>query len=214
MKKATSSMICVLRLSSFLKPAGAAQILFSPHRWSFDFGYVECALMGSFSSGRCATHETVEGALRLDLAQPAVRKVLERQVSSDGVWTWSCGGSNIANVGYRWAHSRLFLRYACNGQPITQTITLERTTPNFGGHRWWFICPVNGQRVRALYLPSGATRWASRVAHDLRYESQRASGPFTRLVRELRRDGAREARNEVRRIARSQRRRDFAAPLR
>jgi hypothetical protein len=169
--------------------------------------------MGSFASGRCATHETVEDALRLDLAQPAVRKALERRVSSDGTWTWSCGGSNIAAVGFRWARfsSRLYLRYACNGRAITQTIALERSTPNFGGQRWWFICPVNGQRVRALYLPSGATRWASRVAHDLRYESQRTSGPFTRLVRQLRRDGAREARNEVRRIARGQRRRDFAA---
>jgi hypothetical protein len=168
--------------------------------------------MAGFGSGQRSTHATVEDSLRLDLAQPSVRKALGRRAVSDGVWTWASGGRDIANVGYTWVRPslRLFLRYACNGQPTTQAIALEHSQPHWGGNRLWFLCPVTGKRVRALYLPSGATRWASRAAHDLRYESQRACGPLSQFFRDFRRFDARETRNQVRRITRKQR----ALPLR
>lgn len=50
---------------------------------------------------------------------------------------------------------------------------LLRTTPTYGGSRWWFACPRCGMRVRVLYLPGGSTRFACRSCHHLRYRCQR-----------------------------------------
>ncbi len=70
-----------------------------------------------------------------------------------------------------------------------QTITLTRSTPNFGGERWWFVCPLSGARVRALYLPPGANLWGSRGAHDLVYQSRRESGRDRAFFRMLTKRG-------------------------
>jgi hypothetical protein len=50
------------------------------------------------------------------------------------------------------------------------------TVPHYGGRRWWFICPIKKIRVAKLFLPPGATQFASRKAHDLTYRSCRQSG--------------------------------------
>jgi hypothetical protein len=61
-------------------------------------------------------------------------------------------------------------------------VRLETTRPNFGGLRWWFLCPITGRRVGVLYLPgTGRTVFASRQASGLAYRSQRAS-PEDRAV--------------------------------
>ena len=61
-------------------------------------------------------------------------------------------------------------------------VRLETTRPNFGGLRWWFLCPITGRRVGVLYLPGrGGTMFASRQAWGLAYRSQRAS-PEDRAV--------------------------------
>jgi hypothetical protein len=46
----------------------------------------------------------------------------------------------------------------------------------FGGRRWWFICPTTGRLTASLYLPPGASAFASRQAHRLTYPSQRHLG--------------------------------------
>ena len=56
-----------------------------------------------------------------------------------------------------------------------QRISLTATRPGFGGTRWWFICPVTGERVGRLYLPPGASELASRRAHGLAYACQTES---------------------------------------
>jgi hypothetical protein len=71
---------------------------------------------------------------------------------------------------------------------------LETTRPNFGGLRWWFLCPITGRRVGVLYLPGkGGTVFASRQASGLAYRSQRAS-PEDRAVERSLTKGADEAR--------------------
>jgi hypothetical protein len=70
-------------------------------------------------------------------------------------------------------------------------IQLEATLPRFGGHRWWFRCPMRlddglcGQRISKLYLPSGDPFFGCRSCHKLTYRSSqsydkrvRESGPF------------------------------------
>lgn len=147
--------------------------------------------MGGYGSGRPAVHSTCEESLMLDLASPATRKALRPNAWNSGTWAWSSHGRQIASIGYQWwgVDARLTLNYNCNGAPVTQTIILTRSTPNFGGERWWFVCPLTGARVRALYLPPGAKLWGSRGGHDLVYQSQRESGRDRAVFRMLTRRG-------------------------
>ena len=69
---------------------------------------------------------------------------------------------------------------------MRQTVSLCHTQPNYGGKRWWMICPYRGNRVGKLYLPPGGDRFASRKAWRLAYQSQRDAHrdrPFERLFR-------------------------------
>ena len=56
-------------------------------------------------------------------------------------------------------------------------VFLQTTRPNFGGLRWWFICPlsVNHQvclrRVAKLYLPPGGRYYGCRYCYNLTYKS-------------------------------------------
>jgi hypothetical protein len=51
-----------------------------------------------------------------------------------------------------------------------QLIALKSRPMRFGGHRWWFICPLNGDACDTLYYFNG--EFASRRAHRLTYRSQ------------------------------------------
>ncbi len=147
--------------------------------------------MGGFGSGRPALHATCEESLKLDMASPATRKALRPNAWNNGTWAWSSRGRQIASISYQWwgADAQLTLTYNCNGAPVTQTITLTRSTPNYGGERLWFVCPLSGARVRALYLRPGAKVWGSRRGHDLVYQSQRESGRDRAVFRMLAKRG-------------------------
>lgn len=133
--------------------------------------------MGNFG-GRPATRATCEASLKLDLAAPAIRMALHPFANTTGTWRWSMNGEPVAAIAYVWAskQAQLTLRYTCNGTPVMQTIGLVRTKPHFGGARYWFVCPFADTRVCALYLPSGARLWGGRAAHGLAYQSQRDGG--------------------------------------
>ena len=70
-------------------------------------------------------------------------------------------------------------------------VRLETTRPNFGGLRWWFICPLvrrDGgppRRVAKLYLPHGAKYFGSREGYGLTYTSCQESGKLRGLCRRL-----------------------------
>lgn len=62
------------------------------------------------------------------------------------------------------------------------------TTPcNFGGVRYWFICPLwidgrqCGRRVAKLYLPPGGKYFGCRHCYNLTYKSCQDSHKFDRL---------------------------------
>lgn len=78
------------------------------------------------------------------------------------------------------------------GPDFVQRIALVATVPRFGGRRWWMLCPVTGARVRALHLPPGEGRFASRGAWGLAYGIERVAHgdrAFDRLARHQRRMG-------------------------
>lgn len=147
--------------------------------------------MGGYGSGRPAQHVTCETGLKIDLADPAIRNALNPDTNMGGSWAWSSRGREIASIGYVWSpqDAQLVLRYNCSGVPIEQRIRMTRSTPHYGGARWWFCCPFTGRRVRALFLPPGAREWGSRHAYRLTYQSQRESGADRTMMRLLMRGG-------------------------
>jgi hypothetical protein len=64
---------------------------------------------------------------------------------------------------------------------------LESTPCNYGGQRWWFVCPliINGRicnrRVGVLYLDG--KYFGCRHCYNLTYESSKESHKFDRLYR-------------------------------
>ncbi len=70
----------------------------------------------------------------------------------------------------------LRLRYDVNGERVGCMVGLVTTRPNYGGHRWWFVCPLGGRRAAKLYLPPGAKLFGSREAYGLTYAFCQASG--------------------------------------
>ena len=75
------------------------------------------------------------------------------------------------------------LRYSTFNGPADEAIDLNysvglvTTQCNYGGVRWWFVCPGPncGRRVGKLYLPARAAEFWCRNCHDLTYESCRES---------------------------------------
>jgi hypothetical protein len=69
-------------------------------------------------------------------------------------------------------------------QSCNYSVRLTQTTCNYGGSRWWFVCPLSingrfcGRRCRFLYLPFGADYFGCRKCYDLAYDSQQQSGSF------------------------------------
>lgn len=76
------------------------------------------------------------------------------------------------------------------GETLDYKINLDTTDPNYGGRRFWFLCPlvVGGRacwrRVGKLYLPSNHRYFGCRHCHDLTYTScQRSDKRVSRLRR-------------------------------
>ena len=71
-------------------------------------------------------------------------------------------------------------------EQVKQSVRLCFTRPNYGGKRWWMVCPYRGLRVGKLYLPPNGDRFASRQAWRLGYHIQRVAKhdrAFERLFR-------------------------------
>ena len=103
----------------------------------------------------------------------------------EGRLWWTRHGSEIAAIGYRTAGGVLTLDYAFRDEPVTIPVRLTYTTPNYGGRRPWFVCPLAvgdvpcGRRVGKLY---GRGRlFGCRHCHDLSYESAQEAHAGERL---------------------------------
>ena len=94
-----------------------------------------------------------------------------------------------------WTHSRtgkettIFLEVYTIGEPYARfaysvidrngkrtdydyQVSLETTPCNFGGVRYWFICPDCWRRVAVLYLAPGDRRFRCRHCNNLSYHSR------------------------------------------
>ena len=138
--------------------------------------------MGGFGSGwRRARTDVVEDCLVLSIADLVRHKVIVPGALTDGVLAWSRGGEQPhARVNYEAdlltdKHAAIKLRYCIDDRSENTHVWLRYTVPQYGGRRWWFSCPLTGDRVAKLYLPPGQSRFASRRAYGLAYKSSRKS---------------------------------------
>jgi hypothetical protein len=159
--------------------------------------------MGGPRSGRWRWHDkglAVEECLVLSIGD-----LLRQQLVVPGAWTsgslsWKRTGEAepFATIGFEAdviapAHAWMRLRYTANGNLVDYRVRLTSTRPNFGGLRWWFVCPLargDGgppRRVAKLYLPPWRVYFGSREAHGLTYTCCQESHDrlFRRIAAEL-----------------------------
>jgi hypothetical protein len=101
-----------------------------------------------------------------------------------GTLCWTCGGESAGSISYvadmRYPENA-FLRLSytrgsgSDREEVKQLVRLTYTEPNYGGRRWWMICPYRHNRCGKLYLPNGGDRFAGRRAWKLGYHCQRVA---------------------------------------
>jgi hypothetical protein len=110
---------------------------------------------------------------------------------TEGTFTWKRGSEVRATINYfvtvEWDEPVITLSYRFGGrEDISYRVRTEITSPNFGGQRWWFTCPlfVNGRtcfrRVGKLYLPPGGKYFGCRTCCRLTYRSSQEAHQATR----------------------------------
>ena len=125
------------------------------------------------------------GGLAVVLSVSALRRAgaLVPGKRMGGLWGWTYEEDERphAIVGYEADLTEpddpwLRLRYDVNDERVECMVRLVSTRPNYGGHRWWFVCPLMGRRAAKLYLPPRARLFGSREAYGLTYAFCQASG--------------------------------------
>jgi len=61
-------------------------------------------------------------------------------------------------------------------------VLIETTPCNYGGERWWFLCPVCFRRCRILYQPPSQSVFACRICHDLSYRSRQEGKNYFSMI--------------------------------
>jgi hypothetical protein len=134
--------------------------------------------MGGHSSGRYRTRNrgAIEQALRLDMRVLRRRGFLQPGAAATGPVEWTRGGERSGAITLCVDLTSLddphaVLTYSANDKPTVQRVQLAVAPCRFGGHRFYFFCPVLTWR-RCTVLAYGAGRFASRQAQRLTYWSQ------------------------------------------
>lgn len=157
--------------------------------------------MGGYGSTRWNSHSkknTVEDGLRLNVNQLIQNRKLQTGLHLFGSWEWknnytgevtsSMGYElNTTNTNYYWL--RLHYTISSTQERIDFKVRLTTSRPNFGGLRWWFVCPliVNGKacnrRASKIYSPPGSRYFGCRHCNDLTYTSCQESDKRVNWIR-------------------------------
>lgn len=136
--------------------------------------------MGAYGSsrwGNIRTRHTVDESLSLPLAYfkgidftaPGAWKLTTTWVSR---WHGETGRAALKVVIADQEPPYIDITAIINGLHVTR-VHLQSSPCNYGGVRWWMICPQCARRVTAVHLPPyrGYTRFLCRHCHDLSYTS-------------------------------------------
>lgn len=147
--------------------------------------------MGGYGSGRTGGHPTVEACDSWVLDLPTLKRAgltLKSGKRGEAELRFGNGAEIQMEIDTRSAWPTVKLTHwtrTYEPEVISYPVSLEFTTPPFGGERCWFLCPSTRQRVWRLVLPSGGRWFLSRRAYSLGYECQRVT-PEERLRRRAR----------------------------
>ena len=120
----------------------------------------------------------LQDGLKLDLNK-LVRQGLVRPGARVGPylirWTYTHTGEEIASAADHCEYGkqiRGWLRIQIGS--LDQRIILVPRARHFGGHQWYFMCPVMNRCCSVLWMPPGATRFCSRQTwgRQVAYASQ------------------------------------------
>jgi len=130
----------------------------------------------------------VDEGLKLEISKLKRDGLIDFNSWYDGRLTWTMvnTGEETGSIRYEiytldpndmWM--RLYYTYKSHWNDETEEmdykLRLEKTQPNYGGKRLWFVCPLTYARVGTLYAPPGSKYFASRHAYSLKYQSQSRS---------------------------------------
>ena len=133
---------------------------------------------------------TVEQATQLNIFKLKEFGLLDGYAATTLSWKWRLSGRKtsigiIADI--EKAEPFIRVNYTTTDRNTDEKtdynykISLTTTPCNFGGVRYWFICPLSingvycGRRVGSLYLAPGRKYFGCRYCHDLSYESRNES---------------------------------------
>jgi hypothetical protein len=148
--------------------------------------------MGGLGSGnRWDAKATTESQHRIDIRW--LKKHGYLRPSARGSLSWSCGEEQTGTIGYWIESDHMILSYKFryhNGEweSVEQAIPFDWTPCNYGGQRFWFLCPECLKRVALLY--GAGIYFLCRHCYNLTYSSQQESKP-DRLMRKARKIRAR-----------------------
>ena len=146
--------------------------------------------MGGYGSGgymRFGSKVACDVQHRIDIRYLKKIGVFSNSWSS-GTLAWENRGKRTGSFRYRREEDGILLIYkaqrgSSDWYDIKQQIRLDQTPCNFGGYRYWFICPDCGRRVGVLY--GAGIRFLCRHCYNLAYASQNET-PSDRLLRKTR----------------------------
>ena len=176
--------------------------------------------MGGYGSGRWGWHNTktaVEDGLKLEISgfKEGLCKVAAAvpeagtSVEWRGTITWTRMQRQVGAIGFKIVKSTssvvseqggvgplVYLSYSTTYPDGTKTdshypVVTIWNKPNFGGRRWWWVCPVGKnnpsckRKVMKLYLPPHASYFGCRTCYDLTYRSCQESHKYDGLYASL-----------------------------
>ncbi len=130
--------------------------------------------MGRGKWTRRDARRRVESVLDLDI-RPLARGWLPDHGPRPLTVQWSRGGwwSESAVSVVLWSRTDALILYSADGDQVSERIGLDSTPCNYGGRRWWWLCPMCGQRRAILYLLS--ERFECRTCCGLTYTTSQVS---------------------------------------
>jgi hypothetical protein len=141
--------------------------------------------MGGYGSGtwtRSRKRGTLDALKRIEINY--LKKLGALNPPQSGVLSWTKNGQPHGYINFKSYHSHIDLNFNFKSvnknewQPVEQRVFLSTTSCNFGGVRYWLICPNCKRRVGALCAADRL--FLCRHCYDVGYDSQ-SENSFDRL---------------------------------
>ena len=147
--------------------------------------------MGGLGSGRqpYKYEYTVEDCLRINTGMMLHGKKLIPGMNASGNLFINIEGQKFSFLYYeislRLKSPYIRLYYNWKKENIDYIVFLISTHPNYGGFRFWFICPSCEKRVWKLYLALRSKYFLCRQCQNLTYASCRKSHSDDTIIRDM-----------------------------